>query len=238
VIDKPPCCISRSIERRSRLTSAALRLVLLLLSPNLARELLRRLRSAAWCGILAGTAPAVSHAQQVDSTPRLGLGASSALRVHVGAGQIKHASLGPEVGGAIDIGWVGIRPLRLSVGVDYLAMVIDRPDSLGIRERGDGYVFTASADVTVMPWLSRRVSPFAGLGFGVDAVGTTISNEQVGAIYNTNVFDLHGEIGLLYRMTQHSRLLLEARGTSARVVRRVGVRLGYVWLFNQLGSRE
>lgn len=238
MIETPRCLYLTVARSRSRPISAALRLLRLRLSPSPAREPLRRLRSAARCILLALAIPVLARAQQVDSTPRLGLGASSAISLYAGAGQIKHASLGPEVGGTIDIGWIGVKPVRLSVGIDYLAMVIDRSDSLGVRERGDGYVFSAFADVTVMPWLSRRISPTAGLGFGVDAVGTTISNEQVGALYNTNVLDLHGQIGMLYRLTPHSRVMLDVRGTSARVVRRVGVRLGYTWLFNQLGNRE
>jgi len=166
----------------------------------------------------------------------LGLGASSALGFHVGVGQIKHASLGTEVGGALDLGYVGHRRVRFSVGLDYLGMVIDRPDSLGVRERGTGYVFTAFADVNVIPSLSRRLSPYGGVGFGVDAVGTTISNEQIGAIYNTNVFDLHAQVGALYRVTPRGYVSVEARATGARVVRRLGVRLGYAWLYNQLSN--
>jgi hypothetical protein len=192
--------------------------------------------SSALFVILAAFAPAGVAAQQADSTPSLGLGASSAITIHLGVGQIKHAALGQELGGTLDVGYLGMRRVRLAVGVDYLAMVIDRPDSLGERERGSGYVFTAFADVNVVPSLARRVSPYAGAGFGVDAVGTTISNEQIGAIYNTNVFDLHAQIGALYRLTPRGRLSLEARVTGARVVRRVGVRLGYTWLYNQLAQ--
>lgn len=147
---------------------------------------------------------------------------------------MKHAALGTEVGGALDIGWIGSRHVRLSVGVDYLALTIDRPDSLGFREKGDGYVFTAFADVTVIPSLARRVTPFAGLGFGVDAVGTTISNEQIGALYNTNVLDLHAQLGGFFRMTPRGRLRVEIRATGARVVRRVGARVGYTWFYNGL----
>ena len=173
-------------------------------------------------------------ATRPDSTPRLGLGASSAINVHVGVGQVKHATLGVEVGGALDIGSIGARRVRLSIGIDYLGMVIDRPDSLGVRERGDGYVFTAFSDVTFIPALTARLTPYVGVGVGVDAVGTTISNEQVGALYNTNVFDVHGQVGALYRLTPNGRLSLEARATGARVVRRVGVRLGYTFFYNQL----
>ena len=183
---------------------------------------------------LGAFAPSTAAGQQVDSTPRLGLGASSALTAHVGVGQMKHAALGTEVGAALDVGSIGSRRVRLSVGVDYLAMTIDRPDSLGSRETGDGYVFTAFADVTVIPSLARRFAPYAGAGFGVDAVGTTISNEQIGALYNTNVFDLHAQLGAFYRLTPRGRLSLEVRATGARVVRRVGVRLGYTLLFNGL----
>ena len=168
----------------------------------------------------------------------LGLGASSALGFHVGVGQVKHASLGTEVGGAIDLGYLGNPRIRLSVGVDYLGMSIDRPDSLGVRERGTGYVFTAFADVTVIPSLSHRVSPYGGVGFGVDAVGTTISNEQIGALYNTNVFDLHAQLGALYRVTPRGYISVEARATGARVVRRLGMRVGYSWLYNQLSRKD
>jgi hypothetical protein len=184
--------------------------------------------------VLGTFAPTSAAAQQVDSTPRLGLGASSALTTYVGAGQVKHAALGREVGAALDVGSIGSRRIRMSVGLDYLAMTIDRPDSLGFRESGDGYVFTAFADVTVIPSLLRRFAPYAGAGFGVDAVGTTISNEQIGSLYNTNVFDLHAQLGAFYRVTPRGRLSLEARATGARVVRRVSVRLGYTWLFNGL----
>ena len=189
---------------------------------------------------VAALLPTLAMAQRVDSaarkdsTPRLGLGASSALTVHSGVGQIKHAALGFESGASLDLGWIGSRKVRLSVGVDYLSMKIDRPDSLGLRESGGGYVFTAFTDVTVFPSLSRRLSPYGGVGFGVDAVGTTISNEQIGALYNTNVLDLHAQIGALLRTTRRGRLQLEVRGTGARVVRRVGVRLGYTWLYNGL----
>ena len=158
--------------------------------------------------------------------------------MHVGVGQIKHATLGREVGGALDVGYLGTRRVRLSVGVDYLAMVVDRPDSLGVRERGDGYVFTAFADVTAIPSLTRRFSPYGGMGFGVDAVGTTISNEQIGGLYNTNVFDLHAQLGAFYRVAPRARMSLEVRATGARVVRRVGVRLGYTWFCNQLSRNH
>ena len=168
----------------------------------------------------------------------LGLGASSAFGFHVGAGQIKHASLGTEVGTTLDLGYVIHRRVRLSVGLDYLGMVIDRPDSLGVRQRGSGYVFTALADVNMMSSISRRVSPYGGVGFGVDAVGTTISNEQIGTIYNTNVFDLHAQIGALYRVTPRGYVSLEARATGARVVRRLSLRVGYSWLYNQLSSNR
>lgn len=168
----------------------------------------------------------------------LGLGASSAFGFHAGVGQIKYASLGTEVGGALDLGYLGNRRLRFSVGLDYLGMSIDRPDSLGVRESGTGYVFTAFADVNVIPSLSRRVSPYGGMGFGIDAVGTTISNEQIGALYNTNVFDLHAQIGALYRVAPRGYVSLEARATGARVVRRLGIRLGYSFLYNQLSEKN
>jgi hypothetical protein len=175
-----------------------------------------------------------TRAQQPDSTPRLGLGASSAVSVHAGLGRFKHASLGPEVGGVLDLGWIGSRLVRFSVGIDYLATTIDRADTLGIRARGSAYVFTGFADVNAMAPVARRFSPYGGVGFGVDAVGTTISNEQIGAIYNTNVFDLHAQLGTLIRLTPQGRLRAEARVTGARVVRRYGLRLGYTWLFNTL----
>jgi hypothetical protein len=194
-----------------------------------------------WWALLIVTSVALSvtaHAQQSaprpDSTPKLGLSASSAFNVHAGVGQMKHAALGTEVGGALDLGSIGSRRVRLAVGIDYLGVSIDRRDSLGVRERGRGYVFTASADVAAIPSLTHRVAPYAGAGFGVDAVGTTISNEQVGALYNTNVFNVHGQVGLLYRVTPSGRVSIEARATGARVVRRVGVRLGYTLFYNQL----
>jgi hypothetical protein len=194
-----------------------------------------RLVSVAAVAMVIVFAPACVAAQTVDTMPpQLGIGASSAIMVHAGVGQIKHASLGRELGATLDVGYVGTKRVRLSVGLDYLAMTIDRPDSLNVRERGNGYVFTAFTDVTYIPSLAHRIVPYGGVGFGVDAVGTTISNEQVGAIYNTNVFDLHAQVGALYHVTPRSFVLLEARGTGARVVRRVSARLGYAWFFNQL----
>lgn len=178
--------------------------------------------------------PTRSRAQQPDSTPQLGLGGSSAISIHVGAAQFRHASLGPEVGGALDLGWIGSRRVRLSVGLDYLSTMIERPDSLGIHERGPGYVFTAFADVMALMPLVRRATPYAGVGFGVDAVGTSISNEQVGFQYNTNVFNLHVQAGSLFYTTPRTRFQVEVRATGARVVRRLGARVGYVWLFNGL----
>lgn len=186
---------------------------------------------------------ATAHAQQtgaphagapIDSTPRLGLGASSALTLHVGAGRFKHAALGPQVSGVLDLGYLGARQVRLSLGIDYLSTTIDRPDSLGVRARGSGYVFTGFADVTWLTSVARRVAPYVGGGFGVDAVGTTISNEEIGAIYNTNVFDLHAQVGALVRVAPRGRLNVAVRATGARVVRRVGVLVGYTWLYNQL----
>lgn len=179
-------------------------------------------------------APQHLRAQQADSTPQLGLGAASALSLHLGASQFKHASLGTEIGGALDLGWIGSRRVRISVGLDYLVTQIHRPDSLEIVERGSGYVFTAFADVNAHLPLMRRVSPYGGVGFGVDAVGTSISNQQVGFLYNTNVFNLHAQAGSLLYLTPHTRLQVEARVTGARIVRRYGVRVGYVWLFNGL----
>jgi len=176
--------------------------------------------SAALFVVLTGASSAAT-AQQVDSTPQLGLGASSALGIHVGVGQIKHATLGPEVGGSLDIGSLGTRRVRLSVGLDYLSMTIDRRDSLGTRERGGGYVLTALADVTLLASLARRQIVDAGVGFGVDAVGTSISNQQIGAIYNTNVFDLHAQLGTFVRVTPNGRLAIEGRVTGARPDQRI-----------------
>ena len=188
---------------------------------------------AVLAGIVALTASRVG-AQQVDSVPKLGLSTSSMVTLHAGAGQFKYAALGPEVGGALDLGWFGSRRVRLSLGIDYLSTTIDRADSLGVREEGSAYVFTAFADVTAMGPLVRRMTPYVGVGFGVDAVGTPISNEQIGTIYNTNVFNLHGQVGTLFYLTPKGRLQAEARLTGARVVRRYAVRVGYVWLFNGL----
>ena len=191
-------------------------------------------------GIVAALAWCVGEgsAQQADSIPQLGLGASSALSVYVGGGQFRHASLGRELGAALDIGWIGARQMRVSVGVDYLSTTIDRTDSLGVRVRGSGYVFTGFADLTAMMPIRRRFTPYAGVGFGVDAVGTTIANEQVGALYNTNVFDVHGQLGTLIRLTPRGRLRTEVRLTGARVVRRYSVRVGYTWLFNGLREED
>ena len=183
---------------------------------------------------LAGSIPCAARGQQVDSTPKLGLGASSALTAQLGVGQFKHASLGPELGVRLDLGYFGSRWARFLVGVDYLSTTIDRVDTLGTRSRGSGYVFTAVAETNFMTSLARRVSPYAGFGVGVDAVGTTISNEQIGAIYNTNVFDLHAQAGAYFRVSQRGRLQAEVRGTGARVVRRYAVRLGYTWFYNGL----
>ena len=194
----------------------------------------RRIRRWGAIGVVVAVSPVAAHAQEADTVPQLGLGASSAIALHAGATWLKHASLGTTVGGALDLGWVGRRTVRLSVGVDYVAMTIDRSDSLGTRERGKGYVFTTLADVTYFPWLARRLSPYAGVGFGVDAIGTQISNEQIGAIYNANVFNLHAQLGALYRLTSRGRLTIEARGTGARIVRRAGVTVGYSWFYNQL----
>src|SRR5689334_10711625 len=164
----------------------------------------RAMRSAPCFAILFAAvsvaSPATLAAQRADSTAQLGLGASSSIVLYGGVGRMKHAALGPEFGGALDLGFIGTRRVRVGIGIDYLAMVIDRSDSLGVRERGNGYVFTVFADATLLPSLARRVSPYGGVGFGVDAVGTTISNEQIGALYNTNVFDLHAQVGALYRV--------------------------------------
>jgi hypothetical protein len=178
--------------------------------------------------------PAAARAQQVDSTPKLGLGASSAVSAYVGVGQFKHASLGPEVGVRLDLGYFGRKRVRFLIGVDYLTTRIDRPDSLGTRQSGGSYVFTGVAEANVMTSLVRRVAPYAGAGVGVDAVGTTISNEQIGRLYNTNVFDIHGQLGAYFRLSERGRLQAELRGTGARVVRRFGARLGYTWFYNGL----
>jgi hypothetical protein len=177
---------------------------------------------------------AVAHGQQADSTPRLGLGASSAVSAYVGVGQFKHASLGPETGVRLDLGYFGVKRVRFTVGVDYLATHIDRADSLGERQRGTGYVFTGVAEANVITSLARRVAPYVGAGVGVDAVGTTISNEQIGRLYNTNVFDVHSQGGAYFRFSKRGRLQAEVRGTGARVVRRFSARLGYTWLYNGL----
>ena len=184
--------------------------------------------------LIVAFAPRGIAAQQGDSVPRLGLAASSAFSLHAGVAQFRHATLGTEVGVALDLGWLRSRSVRLSLGIDYLATTIDRADALGVRERGSGYVFTAFTDVTAMMPLVRRMTPYAGVGFGVDAVGTTIANEQVGAIYNTNVFNLHAQAGALFYLTPRRRFQAEARATGARTVRRYAVRIGYVWLFNGL----
>jgi hypothetical protein len=178
--------------------------------------------------------PRLARSQTADALPQLGLGASSAFGVYSGAGIFPHSSLGPQFGGTLDLGWIGSRRVRFSVGLDYLATTIDRPDSLGVPQRGKGYVFSALADVSVLGSVARRVTPYVGAGVGVDAVGTTIQNDHIGAIYNTNVFDVHGQVGALVRVAPRGRLSLEVRGTSARVVRRVSMRVGYVWLYNQL----
>jgi hypothetical protein len=183
-------------------------------------------------------APTRAAAQRADSMPRLGLGASSALSVYGGVGQFKYGSLGRNVGAALDLGWIGSRHLRVSVGVDYLTTTITRTDSLGFRARGTGYVFSGLADLSLMGPIRRRFTPYAGIGFGVDAVGTQISNEQVGALYNTNVFEVHGQLGTLMRLTPRGRVHVEARAIGARVVRRYSVRVGYTWLFNGLREED
>ena len=127
--------------------------------------------------------------------------------------------------------------MRLSVGVDYLTTTIDRTDSLGARVRGGGYVFTGFADVNALATVAQRFSPYGGVGLGIDAVGTTIANEQVGALYNTNVLDVHAQLGTLIRLTPRSRLRAEGRMTGARVVRRFSLRIGYTLLFNDLRER-
>jgi hypothetical protein len=178
--------------------------------------------------------PALAGAQQVDSTPKLGLGASSALTAYVGVAQFKHASLGTDVGVRLDLGYFGAKRVRFLVGVDYLATHINRVDSLGSRESGSGYVFTGVAETNVITSLARRVAPYVGAGVGVDAVGSTISNEQIARLYNTNVFNVHAQVGAYFRLSDHGRLQAELRGTSVRVVRRVAARLGYTWVYNGL----
>jgi len=172
-------------------------------------------------------------AAQSDSPPQLGLGASSAVGLYGGVGVFRYASLGPQLGGSLDLGWIGSRRVRLSLGVDYLTTTIDRTDTLGVRETGKGYVFSALADVNVMGPIARRFTPYAGIGVGVDAVGTQIQNEEIGAIYNTNVFNVHAQVGTLFRVAPRGRISVEVRGTGARVVRRVGLRVGYTWLYNE-----
>ena len=204
--------------------------------PHVATGIRRVVVVIATIAATAACAAKPAHAQQADSTPRLGLGASSALSISAGVGQFRFSTLGTDLGAALDLGWMGSRQVRLSVGLDYLSTSIDRPDSLGARERGSAYVFTAFADVNAMAPIRRRFTPYAGVGFGVDTVGTTITNEQVGGLYNTNVFNLHGQLGTLIRLTPRGRLRAEVRATGARVVRRYSVRVGYTWLFN--GLRE
>lgn len=173
-------------------------------------------------------------AGQSDPPPQLGLGASSAFGLYAGAGVFRYASLGPQFGGTLDLGWIGSRRVRLSIGVDYLRTTIDRTDTLGVRETGKGYVFSALADVNVMGPIARRFTPYVGIGAGVDAVGTEIQNGEIGAIYNTNVFNIHAQAGTLIRVAPRGRISVEVRGTGARIVRRVGMRVGYTWLYNEL----
>lgn len=203
---------------------------------RLAARRLARWAAAAAAGVWV-LGPAAVRAQQPEPPPQLGLGASSALGVHAGTGVFHHATLGTEVGGTLDLGWIGSRRARVVVGVDYLTTTIDRSDSLGVRASGRGYVFTAFVDVNALTSLARRVAPYAGVGFGVDAVGTTIENEQIGALYNTNVFNLHGQAGALVRLTPHGRLKVELHAVTARVVPRIGFRVGYTLLYNELGPR-
>ena len=175
---------------------------------------------------------------QGDRPPQLGLGASSAFGLFTGAGVFRYASLGPQLGATLDLGWIGSKRVRFSLGADYLKTTIDRTDSLGVRETGKGYVFSALADVNVMGSLANRVTPYVGVGAGVDAVGTTIQNPEIGAIYNTNVFDVHAQIGALLRVAPRGRLNVELRGTAARVVGRVGVRVGYTWVYNDFSRGQ
>ena len=184
--------------------------------------------------VLLTCLPAAAGAQQTDSTPKLGLGASSAVTVSLGVGRFKHASLGTDAGVRLDLGYLGRKRVRFLVGVDYLATHIDRTDSLGVRENGSGYVFTGVAEVNVLTSLARRVAPYVGAGVGVDAVGSTIENEQIARVYNTNVFDVHAQLGSYFRLSERGRLQAEVRGTGARVVRRFSARLGYTWFYNGL----
>ena len=198
------------------------------------RRVVRAGGSIAGVMVAAVVSPTSIGAQRVEAPPQLGLGASSALTVYTGAGIFPYSALGPQVGAMLDIGWIGSRNLRLSVGVDYLSTTIDRTDTLGIRQTGRGYVFSGLADLTLLGPVGRRVTPYVGAGFGVDAVGTSIRSEQIGAIYNTNVFDVHAQVGTFVRIARQGRLMLEARGTGARVVRRFAVRMGYAWFYNEL----
>jgi hypothetical protein len=178
--------------------------------------------------------PAAARAQQADSTPKLGLSASSAVTAYVGVGRFKHSSLGTDVGARLDIGHFGSKRVRFLLGVDYLSTHIDRLDSLGVLQSGSGYVFTGVAEANVIGSLARRVAPYVGAGVGVDAVGSTISNNEVARLYNTNVFDVHAQAGAYFRVSDHGRLQAEVRGTGARIVRRFAIRLGYTWIYNGL----
>ena len=62
-----------------------------------------------------------------------------------------------------------------------------------------------AAPVHGLPLADSVIGFTSGAGFGVDAVGTTIQNEQIGAIYNTNVFDVHAQVGALVRVTRRGR---------------------------------
>ena len=59
------------------------------------------------------------------------------------------------------------------------ATTIDRADSLGVQQRGRGYVFSALTDVTAMSSLERVVAPYVGLGIGVDAVIDAVLGEDI-----------------------------------------------------------
>ncbi|MFN8581240.1 MAG: hypothetical protein U0163_09730 [Gemmatimonadaceae bacterium] len=137
-------------------------------------------------------------AAQTASGAHLGLAESGGMGVLLGAGEATHHLRGVEVGGSLDLGWIGSPRLRLVGDVAWfggrLRSFVTQDDK---TYRSN--VFDLAGTVAVQLHggsLKARTAPFVSAGVAVHALSSSFGSLPLDLRYNANRFGLMGAVGV------------------------------------------
>jgi hypothetical protein len=160
----------------------------------------------------------------------LGLAATGHVSAFEGVGIAQTADPGFEVGAGIDLGWFGDPRNRLLLDAAFLNSLVRFRSPEGALGRGPFYDLAASLSIArLLPRLGR-VEPFALIGAGVEAIGSTTNDVSVDVLYNATRMALHAGTGALVTVSPDGQdgFQVELRGTAVRHLTRASLRFGYV----------